>query len=455
MSVLAVTALFCATLNAQAPSAPTYSAALAEVQKGRFSAAIPMLEKILIQAPGDLKARNLLGIALMSSGRRREANVQFRKTLAADPRFHPALKNLAINELELGERKEARAHFEQAARLVPRDAVVHFHLGRIHFAESRFAQAAAQFEMAQDGFPDPYQAGFNLVLAYVRSGNYAAAIRAGEPLAAAGHRTAELYNLLAQAHAQSGEIQQAYDALRTATRIDPREESNYLDLMRLSLENRNWDLSLEISEIALERIPRAHRIRLQRGAVFAMQGRLEEAASEFDAAARAAPGENLPHVAAALVRIEQSRLAEAIDSLRARRSVSPNDYLVNWILGEALVQALVEQAAPPGTPAEKEAAQALNAAVRANPRAAPPRALLAKLAARRGDPAAAIGHFEVALRLDPEDASSAYQLAVLCQKTGKTQRAAELFAKVGQARAEDPARTAERNLVRIIREGSR
>ena len=67
----------------------------------------------------------------------------------------------------------------------------------------------------------------------------------------------------------------------------------------------------------------------------------------------------------------------------------------------------------------------------------------------------AIREFEVALKIDPEDAASAYQLAVLYQKTGATARAEELFAKVGKARAQGPAHAAPPNLVRIIREGSR
>src|SRR5262245_28212023 len=107
------------------PAQQAYPTAVAHVQQGRFAAAIPILEKILAATPGDLKARNLLGIALMSSGRGAEANAQFRKALEIDPRFHPALKNLAVNELALGQSKEAKAHFEKAVKIVPNDAVVH------------------------------------------------------------------------------------------------------------------------------------------------------------------------------------------------------------------------------------------------------------------------------------------------------------------------------------------
>jgi thioredoxin-like negative regulator of GroEL len=59
------------------------------------------------------------------------------------------------------------------------------------------------------------------------------------------------------------------------------------------------------------------------------------------------------------------------------------------------------------------------------------------------------------LKLDPDDIAAAYQLAFLCRKKGDTQRANELFAKVSQAKAEDPDQATKKNLVRIIREESR
>jgi len=405
----------------------------------------------LSATPGDLKARNLLGIALMSSGHRGEANVQFKKALQVDPRFHPALKNLAINELGMGLNKDAKIHFEQAVKLAPGDGVVHFYLGQIYFTEGRNAEAAGHFELAQDGFPDRYQAGFNLLLARVKSQDYAAAIRGGEQLLSHGHQKAELYNLLSRAYSQSGRTQEAYDALRTATKIDPRDETNYLDLMLLCLQLENWDLSLEISGIALEAIPQSYKVRLQRGAVFALKGQLEEAENEFLAAVNVAPKVNLPYVALALVRIERSKFTEAIQTLRERRALSSKDYLVNWMLAEAITR----EGAEPGSGAEKEAVQALEDAVRLNPGAAQPRALLARLLVKRGDLGRAAHEFEAALKIQPDDASAAYQLALVYQKTGATKRDEELFAKVGKARAEGRSQMVPGNLIRIIREESR
>src|SRR5207248_5356595 len=65
--IIAAVAL-CSLLYAQSD----YSSAEADVRNGRPEQAIPVLQRILAQSPSDLKARNLLGIALMNAGRKEE-----------------------------------------------------------------------------------------------------------------------------------------------------------------------------------------------------------------------------------------------------------------------------------------------------------------------------------------------------------------------------------------------
>jgi tetratricopeptide (TPR) repeat protein len=427
-----------------------YAIALAEIRQEHFEAAIPILQKILTTSATDLKALNLLGIALMNLGRHEEASKQFQRMLQIHPGFPAALKNLAVDELAMGRPKQAKDHLEEAVKLVPNDSVVRFHLGQIYFDEERYAAAVVQFRAAQPGYPDRYQAGFNLVLALVRSKEYGEAIQTGEQMIAQGQQRSELYNLLSTAYTLSGRIQDAYDALRTATRIDPLAEANYLDLMSLCLEHENWDLSLQISDVALRLIPTSYKVRLQRGAVLALQGKLDGAESEFRAAIRANPDVNLPYIALAQVQIERNQPEDAARVLRERRAMEKNDFLLNWMFGEALVH----EGLAADSPAEKEALQTLQDAIRINPSAAEPRALIAGLWAKRGESENAIREFEAALRIDPGDSASAYQLAVLYQKSGATKRAEELFAQVANARSQEPGQSTTPNLIRIIRGGA-
>jgi predicted Zn-dependent protease len=495
-----------------------YQAAMNLVQKREFDQAIPLLQRILDRSPNDLKARNLMGIALSGAGKREEANEQFNKVLALDPRFVPALKNLAVNELTLGRHRDARLHFEAALKLMPRDQACHWGLAEIAFAARDFERAAAhyersgdlgwkdprvtikfatsyleakqpakatalleklpsilseadantqfqagvmlarlekyeaaarRFELARQGYPDPYQAGYNLMLMLVKNENPAAAIRTGEEMLASGHRKAEVYNLLAQAYERGGSTKQAYDALRMAAELEPKDEANYLDLIALCLKHENFDHGLEIADIGARLIPESHRLRLHRGVVLVMKGRLEEAVGEFQTAGQLAPEEGLPRIAQALALIQMDKSPEAIALLRQQTGRTPNDPRVFWLLGEALSRSGVQS----GSEAGREAISALEKSVQLDPRLPQARVLLGKMLLRRGEVARAVEQLEKALDLDPEDPAAAYQLAQALQRIGQTARAKQLFTKFNQTKSEELQAT-QRNLMRIIKAGS-
>ena len=498
-------ALIISAISGLCQPATDYATAASYVRSGQPAAAIPLLERILAATPGDLKARNLLGIALLNSDRREDAAIQFKEALRIDPDFQPALRNLGVAEMALGRRADAKRTFERLLKLAPADPVAHLYMGEISFGEGRYAEAllhyrqsgdlhlkdppvvlhfvrsaietkqytaaeqaldhlppasaelhfeaglllagvqrfelaARQFLMAP-GYPDRYQAGFNLALVYLRARNYQAAIQTAEPLVR-DYTKGELYNVLGRAYDGAGRTQEAYDALRAATKTDPQDETNYLDLMSLCLSHENWDLSLQIADVALNHIAGAWRVQLQRGAVLAMQGKLDDAAREFAAASRKAPDASLPLAALAVLQIERKEPEQAVQALRGYRAGHPKDYLVDWFLGEALVQ----------SGAEQEAVEALQEAVRLNAAGVPPRVLLGKLLAKRGDSESAMRQFEEALKHSPSDVGAMYQLALLYRKAGNTKRAEELMAKVGKATSvPDAPQVTVRDLVRIVR----
>ena len=136
---------FAAALLLRTPSAvaaadcgPTpYDCALVHVGAHDFAAALRDLDAQLAATPRDLKALNLYGIALTGAGRRDAANERFRSALAIDPSFHPAMRNLGVNEFDAGRLDQAQAWFEKVAALVPADEVAHVYLGEIHFRRRR------------------------------------------------------------------------------------------------------------------------------------------------------------------------------------------------------------------------------------------------------------------------------------------------------------------------------
>jgi tetratricopeptide (TPR) repeat protein len=499
-------------------STPTvYEQAATLLQRGETDAVIRLLDGTLKQAPQDLRALTLMGMALSAAGKLEEAGRQYSQALQVNPKFTPALRNLALNEIAMGQEQNAKRHLEQLLELAPADPVANLAMAQVQFGAKQYATAvssfeksgdlylrdprslveyagacaqtkrekkaadllarlpseadagthfdagtlfanlgdylgaAREFELAKDRFPDAYTLGYNLTLAYEKGKDHPAAIRTGEGLIAQGYKKAELYNLLSQAYENAGKTKEAYAALRTATQVDPSDETNYLDLVTLCLNHKNYDLALEIANIGIERLPSSSRLEIQRGVVFAMKEQFTDARTSFEKAIALAPDKSLPYVSLALILMQRDEVPEAIEILRKRVRIDGNDYLALWFLGEALNRG----GAVPGSPEQKEAMGALERSVRLKPDVVQSRILLSKMLFRTGDLDRAVANLEHAIELEPDNTTALYQLAQVCSKRGDTARAKELFAKVSKAKAEDREQFTKGGLQQILREGSR
>jgi tetratricopeptide (TPR) repeat protein len=494
-----------------------YDQAALYIQQGKPRLAVGLLRRMLKQSPRDVRAQNLMGLALTTSGRLVEANAYFQRAISLDPKFYPALKNLAVNELKQQQVDEAVAHLQQALAIAPQDPSAHLALAEIYFQKREFGpavdhyigseglflrspetilnfarscfeshqaakaagalellgakadgrahfqagvmlaqlgkyeSAAKQFDLARRDYPDPYEVGYNLTLAYVRALNYSAAIQTAEELISKGYKKAELYNLLADAYERNGRTVDAYNALRTATQLEPLDENNYLDLVALGVDHRNYDLALGIIEIGLQNIPSSYRLRLQRGAVLAFQGQLTRALADFEEAAKVDPSKDLPYYGMVMALMQTDAADKAREILRERLATHPDDYLLLYAQGEMEDRL----GAPPGSPQEKEAVKALERSVQLQPNMAPSRIALGRMLLRRGEIDRAIVELEKALELDPTDLSPCYQLSMAYRRKGNKAKAQELQAKFEQYKAEDRDRYMNVQILRLLREGEK
>jgi predicted Zn-dependent protease len=495
-----------------------YDCALLHVGQRDFLTAIHELEGQLASSPRDLKALNLLGIALTGAGKRDAANERFRAALAIDPAFTPSLKNLAVNEYDAGRRTDARAGFEQVLKLAPADEVAHLYLAEIDYAAkrrraalehydktgARYAQqpswtlhygmslldagrvkdavsvldrlpptdgaslfeagvglgqarahsdAARLFAAARKSHKDAYTAGFNEALMRVEAGDNDGAIRVTQELITEGRAPAELYNLASRAYLGAGRVQEAYDALRTATGLEPRAPENYIDLASICVEYENFDLGLEIVDIGLRHLPDAWRLHLHKGVLLAMKGLMAEAEKAFEEARRLAPDPAVSYAALAMTWMQSGQTDKAVEVLRAELP-RRKDHLVPYIFAVALLRSGVEAT----DPAAAEAVEALRASIRADPSFAPARADLGRLLLKRDEPQAAIAELEKALEIDPANTPALYSLSQAYRKTGDRARAQELLARVSKLNAEERGEDRDgelrRAMVRIVREGA-
>ena len=353
--------------------------------------------------------------------------------------------------LEQGQTPRAAALLD---RLPAEDAASRFEAGVMLGRAKAYVDAARQFGAARAGYKDPYAAGYNQTLMLVEAGDYEGAIRVAEELFRANQKTGELYNLVSRAYVGANRIQEAYDALRTAARLEPTEEQHYLDLSLICLDHENFDLGMEIVDVGLKHKPDSGRLRVYRGVLLVMKGHVEQAEREFETARTLGPGGPAPDVALAMAWMQSGDASKAVDLLRARRKGGAREAVVPYMLGIALMRTGVDPAAPDGA----EAIGAFEEAIRLDPALAGPRAELGKALLRRGDTEKAIEQLERATSLDPDNPAALYQLGQAYRKMGNTARAQEVLARVTklneQGRSDDPDKELKRIVVRIVREGA-
>ena len=490
--------LVCAATQA-APSPPDYNQAETLVRSGQVDQAITTLNRILQSDPRNLKALNLLGIALTTKGDIARANQQYREALRLDPNFVPALKNLSVNEFAEKKLPEAQRHLTTALKLAPADPMIHAYLGRIEYSghnyrmaadhleqsgallqdpalavlliesdleiqqqqkgldllreldqdklppslkfklavalarHELFQQAIPLFKVLTSAFPDSYNAAFNLAICYVQTKQFVAAIDVLKKVAERGKITAELDNLLAEAYLGNNEVQAAIDALREATRLDPEDESNYVDLATLCTNHDAYALGLEVIEVGLHYHPQSDRLIFQRGVIEAMMNHFDRADRDFQLASRLAPEKNLSYVGLGVSYLQRGDVEQAVQTLRKRTAKKPNDAVLQYLLGEALMRS----GAGPGDELFKEARTALEKSVKLNPKFPAAQVDLGKIYLKENRVAEALQHLEQARALDPKDKGAYSQLAIAYRRKGNPELATAMLATLNKLNEEE------------------
>jgi tetratricopeptide (TPR) repeat protein len=116
----------------------TYAQAEDLVRSHQWDEGLAALAPLLKTDPRNLRALNLAGLASIGKGSPQQADEYFRKALAIDPNFVPALKNLSISEFNSGQFPSSKKHLLSARKLVPDDPAISFYLGEIAYVDKNY-----------------------------------------------------------------------------------------------------------------------------------------------------------------------------------------------------------------------------------------------------------------------------------------------------------------------------
>ncbi len=460
---------FAISLKASDPE--PYLQAVRLVQEQRWSEALMQIDTLTASYPDNPKVLNLKGLALIGKGDPARARSAFQHALHSNPRFSPALKNLAI--LECNENlPDAAADTLSALASSPGDAVLNAYGTLAGLTRGDRSKIASYFDLAGDAissmpveleaklgfllgshefykeaqraFADVMSRGFkspgiryNLGLAEYLAGENAEAIRALEELRRSGPNSESL-NLLAQAYVKAEQPQKAIDVLKEAISADPVNESNYLDLANLCIEHGLDPQAEEVVQAGIGRLPQSSKLYFQAGLISSLSRRFDEANRNFEKAMLLDPSGDLPKAAVDLLQIEQSRLPDAVARLRKQLKADPKSALLWYFLGVALNR---EGPGEGGQPQSAEAEHAFQTAMKLDPSLPFPCLELAKIYVHSGRAAAAIPLLRQAMDSPSTNRSATYQLAMVYKATNQPDLAKELLSKIRAAGVQ--GRTAE------------
>lgn len=495
--ILSLSALM---LPLSAQQVQAYSGAEALVRKGHFDEAIAVLRPLLVSEPRNLKALNLLGIALTQKGDLAAANREFSQALRLDPNFYPALENLAANEFTLKDYAASEKHFLEALKLVPDDPAVNSFLGKITFKRNEYARAAQYLRKAQFFFPQepalavalveseletgkeasalqmlpqisaqttPLRTQFQLALALATHSHYAEAIPYFESVQKQYPESYDAGFNLAVCYVETKQFARAIDLLsalkshghKTAELDNLLAESYHgtgqlqpeIDALREATqlapedENNYLDLAALCSDhdaldLGLEIIEIGLRYRPESDRLVFQRGILHALKNQFDLADQdfqlAAKLAPEKNLSYLGLGISYMQTGNLPEAIRTLRQ-RVAEKPSDAKLQYLLGEALIRSGANPGDQAFVEAKSVLEKSVTLNASFPAARVDLAKLYLRENHVDEAVPLLEKACSLDPQDKAAYSQLAIAYRKQGKPQQAGAVLATLAKINEEE------------------
>lgn len=333
-----------------------------------------------------------------------------------------AAAHLAVSDLQTDQQQKATDILD---RLTPEqiEPRTQFELGLALEHIGLNDRAIPYLEAVKLRYPDSYDVGFDLTLAYIAAKAYPKAIDEARDLIRHHNETSELNNVLAEAYEENNQVQSAVDALRRAIALDPADEDNYLDFASLCMNQRSLQAGMTVIQVALESHPKSSRLIFMRGVLYAMQDEFEKAENDFRLSADLAPQTDLGYVGLGVSYLETGHDAQAIQILRQRLREKPEDASLLYLFGEAQLRS----GAAIGTPSYHEAQVSLEKSIRLNPNLCLPHVSLGTIYLDEDRPRDAADQFEKARAIDPTERSAYSHLAVAYKRLGQTDKAREVL----------------------------
>lgn len=255
---------------------------LAFVKLGRWGEALETFAELAQRQPESVEVAYFQALALFNSGRTAEAEREARRALRLDAGAAAAHTLLGIIlAARGGADAEASEALAQAAALDPSSFDAHFYLGRVQYAMSDFAAAAASLRAAVKLDPRHAQARFFLGTALESAGESEAALAEYQKLVEIDPQSAIGQVGLGALQVKQGKIEEAITTLKRAITLDPKIFEAHWALGRALALAERFPEAVDALQQAVSLLPDRSDAHYQLGLALRRSGRAEEAKKEF------------------------------------------------------------------------------------------------------------------------------------------------------------------------------
>jgi len=431
---------------------PHYNLGLALLESGKPERAASELRAAARLRPHMAQTHTALGTALSKSGQTDNAVGEFKLALQLDPTFVPAEDGLAqaliaqkkyvaaidylktlppseVLQMDLaiaysrnGNRDQAIHILSELIKQNPSSAQAHTNLATVYVQQSRYREAAAEFQKAFSLDPTDEIALISYVRALAVLGEFHSASPVIGNYVRRKPRNVEALYLMGVVHRGLGNYIDAEKMLRRALALDPNDYDVRYNLGFVLAKLGKPEEAREQFDKALQINPASSEARFQRAAVLRTLGQKEEATEELRVVEQQKEQSFRQDIAGTKTNqangyFQAGEIQRAVNLYRDAIAEDPNNARSYFNLAWALDK----------LGDKKGERDALEKAVVVDAQFAAAHNQLGLLSLATGQDADAEKHLKIAISINPQYAEAQNNLGVLCGKQGKIKESEQLF----------------------------
>ncbi|MFH1037176.1 MAG: tetratricopeptide repeat protein [PVC group bacterium] len=300
-----------------------YDRAVAFEGAGRPEAAEAEYRRALEVKPDDYRSRMNLGAILLRQDDAADAVAEFRRAVALRPDRAEAHNNLGSALSRAGRLAEAAAVLEKAIMIDPECVRAYSNLGTVLQARGDGEAAVNAFRRALPLQPETGEFYYNFGLVLAKQGRIEEAIEQYRTAVRIDPGSSDTQNNLGIALAARGDTEAAVAHLREAVRLNPGLEVAHVNLANILASRQRYPEAVAHYQRALQINPDSADARYNLGYTLELSGAKEDAVRQYRDALRADREHVQAHYRLARLLLENNRVLEAEEHLRAALSVDP------------------------------------------------------------------------------------------------------------------------------------